>query len=54
MSWFLIALIGPILWAIVNHIDKFLLSDKFEGSNVGALMIFSTLQCGLLLPIFKI
>lgn len=51
MSWFLIALIGPILWAIVNHIDKFLLSDKFEGSNVGALMIFSTLQCGLLLPI---
>ncbi|MFA6430134.1 MAG: DMT family transporter [Candidatus Paceibacterota bacterium] len=51
MSWFLIALIGPILWAIVNHIDKFLLSDRFEGSNVGALMIFSTLQCGLLLPI---
>jgi drug/metabolite transporter (DMT)-like permease len=52
MSWFLIALIGPILWAIVNHIDKFLLSDRFEGSNVGALMIFSTLQCGLLIPIF--
>lgn len=52
MSWFLIALIGPILWAIVNHIDKFLLSDNFEGNNVGALMIFSTLQCGLIIPIF--
>jgi len=51
MTWFLIALIGPILWAIVNHIDKYLLSDRFEGNNVGALMIFSTLQCGLVLPI---
>jgi drug/metabolite transporter (DMT)-like permease len=52
MTWFLIALIGPILWAIVNHIDKYLLSDDFEGSNIGALMIFSSLQCGvLILPI---
>lgn len=52
MSWFFIALIGPILWATVNHIDKYLLSDRFEGSNIGALMIFSSLQCGVLvLPI---
>jgi len=51
MNWLLIALIGPILWALVNHIDKYLLSDNFEGSNIGALMIFSTLQCGLILPI---
>ena len=52
MTWLLIALIGPILWAVVNHIDKFLLSDRFEGSNIGALMIFSSLQCGVLvLPI---
>ena len=53
MSWFLIALIGPILWAVVNHIDKYLLSSNDDqGSNVGALMIFSTLQCGVLvLPI---
>jgi drug/metabolite transporter (DMT)-like permease len=53
MTWFLIALIGPVLWAVVNHIDKYLLSsNRFEGSNIGALMIFSTLQCGvLILPI---
>lgn len=55
MTWFLIALIGPILWAIVNHIDKYLLSSRFEGSNIGALMIFSTLQCGfIVLPILFI
>lgn len=52
MNWFLIALIGPVLWATVNHIDKYLLSDRFKGSNVGALMIFSSLQTGLVLPIF--
>ncbi len=52
MTWFLIALVGPILWAVVNHIDKYLLSDNSEGSNIGALMIFSSLQCGILiLPI---
>lgn len=52
MTWFFIALIGPILWATVNHIDKYLLSDRFEGSNIGALMIFSTLFSALILPIF--
>ena len=52
MTWFLIALIGPILWAGVNHVDKYLLSDKFKGSNVGALMLFSTLTCFIVLPIF--
>lgn len=52
MTWFFIALIGPILWAFVNHIDKYLLSDKFKGSNVGALMLFSTLVCLVITPIF--
>jgi len=51
MTWFLIALIGPILWAVVNHIDKYLLSDRFRGSNVGALMLFSTLLCFVIIPI---
>jgi drug/metabolite transporter (DMT)-like permease len=51
MNWFLIALIGPVLWATVNHIDKYLLSDKFKGSNVGALMIFSTLFSIIVTPI---
>lgn len=51
MSWFFIALIGPVLWAFVNHIDKYLLSSKFKGCNVGALMIFSTLLYVFILPL---
>ena len=51
MNWFLIALIGPILWAAVNHIDKYLLSNSFKGSNVGALMLFSTLAGAIILPV---
>jgi drug/metabolite transporter (DMT)-like permease len=51
MTWFFIALIAPILWAFVNHIDKYLLSDRFKGSNIGALMIFSTLLCFVILPV---
>jgi drug/metabolite transporter (DMT)-like permease len=51
MTWFFIALIGPILWAICNHIDKYLLSDRFKGSNIGALMLFSTLLSIIIIPI---
>lgn len=42
MTWFFIALIGPLLWALVNHTDKFLLSSGVEGGKPGALMIIST------------
>lgn len=52
MTWFFIAMIGPVLWAAVNHVDKYLLSDRFKGSNVGALMLFSTLACFIVIPVF--
>ncbi|MDQ5971459.1 MAG: hypothetical protein QG566_405 [Patescibacteria group bacterium] len=42
-NWFLIAITAPILWSIVNHIDKYLLSKHFKGSGVGAIFIFSSL-----------
>lgn len=53
MHWFLIALIGPILWSLVNHADKYLLSKytKESEGGVGSLMIFSTLFSIFLLPI---
>ena len=51
MNWFLIALIAPILWAITNHIDKYLISKYFKGGSVGALMIFSSIIGFLLLPV---
>ena len=50
-NWFLIALIAPILWSIVNHIDKHLLSRYFEGKGVGAIMLFSSLFSVFILPI---
>ncbi len=52
MSWFLIALIGPLLWSIVNHLDKFLLSKYFKGGGTGSLLIFSSLIGIFMLPIF--
>jgi transporter family protein len=54
MNWFLLALIGPLLWAIVNHIDKYLLSNQFEGKSTGSLMIFSTLIAAVVLPVIYI
>jgi drug/metabolite transporter (DMT)-like permease len=51
MNWFLIALIAPFLWSIVNHVDKYLLSKYFKKGGVGALMIFSTLSAVLILPV---
>ncbi len=53
MHWFFIALIGPFLWSLVNHADKYLLS-KYSGEKeggVGSLMIFSTLFSVFLLPV---
>lgn len=43
MSWFWIALIGPFLWSVSNHIDKYLLNKYFKDLGIGALIIFSSL-----------
>jgi len=53
MNWFFIALGAPILWAAVNHADKYLLSKYSKGKNdaVGALFIFSTLIALIVLPL---
>ena len=49
-NWFLLALIAPILWSIVNHIDKYMLSKYLKGRGVGALLIFSALASFVILP----
>ena len=49
-NWFFIALIAPILWSIVNHIDKNILSRYQEGRGVGAILIFSSLSSVVILP----
>src|SRR5260221_14340865 len=51
MNWFFIALSAPALWAITNHIDKYLLSKYIQGSSAGALMLFSSLFGLFVLPI---
>lgn len=54
MSWFLITLIGPLLYAMTNHIDKFLLSKYFKEGGVGTLILFSSLLSAISLPFIYI
>ncbi len=51
MNWFLIALIGPALWALVNHIDKYIISKYFVGNGVGSLVIFTSIS-GFVISLF--
>lgn len=51
MNWFLIALIGPILYAVANHTDKYLISKYVRGGAVGSLIIFSALFAIVAMPV---
>lgn len=51
MSWFFIALIPPILYAVTNHIDKFLVSKYLKGNAIGSLIIFSAIFSIIALPV---
>lgn len=50
MNWFLIALIGPFMYALSNHIDKILLSKYFKEGGAGTLILFSSLSAVVVLP----
>lgn len=52
MIWFWIALVGPFLYALTNHIDKILLEKYFKHSGIGTLLLFSSLLSVLSLPIW--
>jgi drug/metabolite transporter (DMT)-like permease len=49
-NWFFIALIPAILWSIVNHIDKYILSKHFKGNGIGGIFLFSSLFSVVVLP----
>lgn len=51
MNWFLIALINPIAHALVNHLDKYLISKYLKGGSVGTLVLFSSLFSIVALPV---
>jgi len=50
MGWFFLALIGPLLYATTNYIDKVLLTRYFKEGGVGALILFSSLLSVFSLP----
>lgn len=52
MLWFFIALIGPLLYATTNYIDKILLNKYFKTGGVGTILIFSSLLSAIALPFF--
>ena len=54
MNWFLIALINPIAHALVNHLDKYLISRFTKGNSVGTLILFSALFSVVMLPILLV
>lgn len=49
-NWFFIALIPPLLWSMVNHIDKYMLSRYVKNRGVGGLLVFSALSSLVVLP----
>ncbi len=51
MYWFWIALIGPVLYAVTNHIDKYILEKYFKAGEVGAVVIFSACFSVVALPL---
>jgi uncharacterized membrane protein len=54
MSWIALALIGPLLWSIGNHIDKFLIEKYFKNKTIGSLLIFSSLIGLFIAPVIYI
>jgi len=50
MAWFLLALVGPFMYALTNHIDKILLEKYFKDGGVGTLILFSSLLASIALP----
>ena len=40
MHWFIVALGAPLVWSLINHCDKLILSRYFKGGGSGALMVF--------------
>jgi len=51
MNWFLIALLGPLLWSVCNQLDRYFLGRYFAGEMLGALLIFSSLIGVVVLPV---
>jgi len=49
--WLAYAFVGPVLWAVSTHIDKYLVDRYFRHSDTAVLMVFTALTGILLLPV---
>lgn len=43
MNWLGYAIVAPILWGMMSHFDKYLISRYYQSKSVGALIIYSGL-----------
>lgn len=43
-QWLLLAFIPPVLLALVNHLDKYLITRFVKGGSIGSLILFSSLM----------
>ena len=50
MSWLFFAFMGPVLWAISTHFDKYLVERYFKDNDVAVLLIFTCCAGVLALP----
>ncbi len=51
MNWFLMSLIAPFLWSLLNHADKYLISKYSKEVGVGGLVVYSSLFAIFIAPI---
>lgn len=51
MNWIVWALLPPLIWSLLNHLDKYLISKYSHHVGIGGLAIMSSLFAFLSLPI---
>jgi drug/metabolite transporter (DMT)-like permease len=49
--WYFYALLGPAIWALLNHLDKYLLGRFFNQNAAGPVLVVFTGFAGLILAI---
>ncbi len=50
MSWLAFAFMGPVLWAVSIHFDKYLVERYFKESSVASLLVFTALIGLVMMP----
>lgn len=51
MHWIFVALIPPIIWSVINHADKYLVSKYAHHSGPGGLAVYSSIFAIFVIPV---